>query len=212
MTDNDMNIGEIVPKLLMEHPAVRSAALTGSRMRGDATEWSDWDFLIEVTDFEAVSAALPTITKSLEPLSHLWDPLSRHAVYMMILRGPAKIDIIFDRPHEKEPPWTINSDTIVQVNSHFWDWILWIASKEARGMKDTVGKEFEKMYDYLLAPIGCPKSPASVEGTVRDYLAALEKQRRLLNVEVDPALEMEVIKGLRTMGFQIGFAPENDEI
>jgi predicted nucleotidyltransferase len=212
MTDSGMDIGAIVPKLLMEHPAVRIAAITGSRMRGDATEWSDWDFLVEVIDFEAVSAALPVITKSLKPLSHLWDPLSRHAVYMIILRGPVKIDIIFDRPHEKKPPWTINSYTIMQVNSHFWDWILWIASKEAQGARDMVGKEFKKMYDYLLAPMGCPKSPGSVEGAVRDYLAALEKQKRLFNVEVDPALEIEVIKGLRTMGFQIGFEIGHYEI
>jgi hypothetical protein len=28
-----------------------------------------------------------------------WDRLSRHWCYMMILAGPAKVDLIFGRPH-----------------------------------------------------------------------------------------------------------------
>lgn len=187
----------------MKHPAVRRVTLTGSRMRGNATEWSDWDFAVEVTDFEAVSVALPMLTKRLEPLTHLWDPLSRHAIYMMILKGPIKVDLIFDRPHQEEPPWVINSDTMALVNSHFWDWILWIANKEARGMKNMVREELEKMYTYLLAPLGCTRSPGSVEEAVRDYLVAFGRQKSLFDIEVDPALEKEVIKGLSMMGFQL---------
>ena len=198
-----MDIGKIVPKLLRKHPGVKRVDLTGSRVRGDATEWSDWDFLIEVTDFEAVSVALPTLTKSLKPLSHLWDPLARHSIYMMILRGPVKIDLIFDRPHQQEPPWTISSDTIVGVNRHFWDWILWIASKECRGMENMAREELEKMYTHLLAPLGCTRIPGSVEEAVRDYLSAFGKQKIMLHVEADLTLETEVINGLKIMGFQL---------
>ena len=197
------NIAEIVPRLLTKHPAVRQVVLTGSRVRGDATKWSDWDFLAETNDFEAVSIALPSLTESLEPLTHLWDPLSRHSIYMMILKGPVKVDICFDFLQQQRPPWVINSDTISQVNSHFWDWILWIASKEASGKKDMSVKEFEKMYDYLLAPLGCSKSPGSVEEAVRVYLVAFRRQNIQLNTEVDQALEIEVIKGLRKMGFEL---------
>jgi len=113
------NISETVPGLLMKHPAVRKVVVTGSRKRGDATEWSDWDFLIETADFESVSIALPSLTESLEPLSHLWDPLSHHSIYMMILRGPTKVDICFDHLQQQRPPWVINNDSISQVNSHF---------------------------------------------------------------------------------------------
>jgi len=203
MPDSEMDIGKIVPKLLMKHTGVKRVDITGSRMRGHATKWSDWDFLVEVTDFEAVSISLPMLTKRLKPLAHLWDPLSRHKVYMMILRGPIKIDLIFDRSHQQEPPWTINSDTIAQVNSHFWDWILWIASKEARGVRDITNSELEKMSVHLLAPLGCTRSPSSVEEAVRDYLSAFGKQKNILHVEVDPTLETEVINGLKTMGFQL---------
>jgi predicted nucleotidyltransferase len=197
------NIVEIVPRLLTKHPAVRQVVLTGSRMRGDATEWSDWDFVVETTNFEAVSIALPSLTESLEPLTHLWDPLSRHLTYMMILKGPIKVDICFDLLQQQRPPWVIDSDTISQVNSHFWDWILWIASKEASGKKDLSVKEYEKMYHYLLAPLGCLRSPDSIEEAVRVYLAAFRRQKSLLNAEVDQTLETEVIKGLRDRGFKL---------
>jgi len=197
------DIAEIVPSLLTKHPAVSRVVLTGSRMRGDATEWSDWDFLVVTSDFTAISSALPSLTDSLEPLSHLWDPLSRHSIYMMILKGPVKIDICFDILQKQRPPWVIDIDTISQVNSHFWDWILWIASKEVSGKKDISVKEFEKMYDYLLAPLGCSRSPNSVEEAVRVYLAAFRRQKSLLDAEVDQALETEVIKGLRDRGFEL---------
>jgi predicted nucleotidyltransferase len=197
------NITQRVTGLLMRHPAVNQVVLTGSRMRGDATRWSDWDFLVETNDFEAVSIVLPSLTESLEPLTHLWDPLSRHSIYMMILKGPTKVDICFNHLQQQQPPWVINSDTITQVNSHFWDWILWIASKEASGKKDMSAKELEKMYHYLLVPLGCKVSPSSVEEAVRDYLAAFRCQKRLLNAEADQVLETEVIKGLRNRGFEV---------
>lgn len=206
-----MNIDLIIPELIRKHPAVSQVTLTGSRQRGDATEWSDWDFLVETTDFEAVSIALPSLTESLNALIHLWDPLSRHAIYMMILKGPVKIDLIFDRPHPQEPPWTVSIDTIRLINSHFWDWILWIASKEASGKKDMSIKEFEKMYDYLLTPLGCSRSPGCVEEAVRAYLAAFRRQKSLLNIEVDQAVEIEVIRGLRKMGFELSDMFGNDE-
>jgi hypothetical protein len=201
--DRNMDLGAVIPELLKKHTSVRRVDLTGSRLAGGAAWWSDWDFLVEVTDFGAVSVALPALTKRLEPLSHLWDPLSLHAVYMMILKGPTRVDVIFNRPHQQEPPWIINSDTIALVNSHFWDWILWLAGKEARGTKNMVTKELEKMYGHLLAPLGCARSPGSIEEAVRDYLAAFKRQKSRFHTEVDPALGIEVIKGLKMMGFQL---------
>ena len=203
MAGEKMDIATVVPQLVMKHPAVSSVALTGSRLRGDATEWSDWDFLVETADFKAVSAALPSLTGSLDPLTHLWDPLSRHATYMMILRGPVKIDLIFDRPHRQDPAWTVSNATLAMIHSHFWDWILWIARKEASGKKDVSVKEFEKMYDYLLAPLGCTVNPSSVEEAVKCYLAAFRQQKSLLHVDISPVLETEVIKGLKKMGFEL---------
>jgi hypothetical protein len=207
-----MDISSLVPELLMKHPAVSSVTLTGSRFRGDATEWSDWDFLVETADLEAVAKALPSLTESLDPLNRLWDPLSRHKVYMIIIRGPVKIDLIFALLQQPEPPWTVSSNTISLINSHFWDWILWLASKEVRRLKDVTEDEFRKMYDYLLAPLGCLRIPSSVEEAVRNYRTAFEHQKDIFKVEVDHTLETEVIKGLRMMGLKLINTPGNDEI
>jgi hypothetical protein len=195
----------------MRHPVVSNVILTGSRSSGNAAEWSDWDFLIETADFEAVAKALPSLTESLNPLTRLWDPLSHHKVYMIIIRGPVKIDLIFDRLHQPEPPWTVNGNTISLINSHFWDWILWLASKKVRGFQDVTREEFQKMYDYLLAPLGCLRIPNSVEEAVTDYLNTFKHQENLLKIEVDRALETEVIKGLRAMGFKLIDIPTNDQ-
>ncbi|HEY32806.1 MAG TPA: nucleotidyltransferase domain-containing protein [Dehalococcoidia bacterium] len=206
-----MDIGSLIPELLMKHLAVSSVTLTGSRLRGDATEWSDWDFLVETADFEAVSKALPSLTESLDPLNRLWDPLSHHKIYMIIIRGPVKIDLIFDHPQQPEPPWTVSSNTISLINSHFWDWILWLASKEVRRLHDVTREEFQKMCDNLLAPLGCLRIPSSVEEAVREYLTAFDRQKSLFKIEVDHKLETEVIKGLRVMGFKLTDAPGNDD-
>jgi hypothetical protein len=251
-----MDIGATVPGLLTKHPAVTGVTLTGSRARDKASRWSDWDFLVETTDFAAVSAALPALTEKLAPLSYIWDPLSRHHVFMLILRGPVKIDLIFNFLHPPESPWdsrypraspwhfitqasldlnpvtslkptvcaiiqhsgttihprvnpwnsalrVIRRDTLAGVNSHFWDWILWIGSKKVRGNPDIVKKELDKMYIHLLKPLGCDKVPDSVEEAVSDFTAAFQRKMRLLHTRVNPALRTEVVRGLQEMGFQI---------
>ena len=199
----DMNLAKIVPDLLKMHPAVRRVNLVGSRSKGLALKYSDWDFFVDTTDFDAVSTALPSLTQELDPLSYLWDPLSHQSVYMMILRGAIKVDIIFAHRQQQKPPWTVNSGTIIPINNHFWDWILWIASKEARGSMDIVSKEFKKMYSYLLAPLGCTRIPDSVEEAVREFILLFGEHKRLFNTVADPALETEVINGLKAMGFHL---------
>lgn len=198
-----MDIGARVPELLTKHPDVISATLTGSRARGEAIRWSDWDFLVETADFEAVSGTLPALTEKLQPLSYLWDPLSHLHIFMLILKGPEKVDIIFDRPHQPESPWTVNQETLTRINGHFWDWIFWIGNKEARGNKDVVSKELAKMYTHLLKPLGCPKGPDSVEEAVSDYILAFQRKKSLFHIKVDSLLGNEVVKGLKAMGFQI---------
>jgi hypothetical protein len=124
---------------------------------------------------------------------------------MMILRGPTKVDLFFDRLHQPEPPWIINCDSLAQVNSHFWDWILWLASKEASGKweKEATGEELQKMYQHLLAPLGCTKIPGSVEEGVGDFLVAIGNKKSLFRININAALEAEVMKGLRAMGYRV---------
>jgi predicted nucleotidyltransferase len=199
----NLDLIKAVPASLKQHPAVRNVELTGSRKNGTATRWSDWDFVVETTDFDVVSASLPRLTRNLEPISYLWDPLSDYWVFMSILKGPIKVDLIFTMPHQHEMPWVVNKETLNEINSHFWDWILWIGSKHIRGLNNMVQEELKKMYSFLLSPLGVKNRPASIEEAVNNFLLVFLKQKDLLQQEIDSSLEIEVLKGLRTMGFRV---------
>jgi predicted nucleotidyltransferase len=201
--DRVMDLKTEVPLILKRHPAVKGVRLTGSRERGDATKWSDWDFLVETDNFETVADALPGLIAELGSLSYLWDPLSEHDIFMMILKGPVKVDIIFDRPHRPVPPWTVSRDNLGKIHNHFWDWIFWIAGKALNGKVVLVKRELRKMHIHLLAPLGCRISPASVEEAVNSYTTAFRAQEKCLNLKINRTLEKEVIKGLREMGFRV---------
>ena len=72
---------------------------------GRATARSDWDFLVETADFGTVAAELDSFCALLAPLAQKWDRLSSRYCWMLILRGPTKVDLIFaDQPHQPEPP------------------------------------------------------------------------------------------------------------
>jgi predicted nucleotidyltransferase len=198
-----MDIVSVVTVSLKHNPAVRKVELVGSRKMGTATQWSDWDFAVETTDFEIVSAALPGLVRSLEPISYLWDPLGDCRVFMLILKGPVKVDLIFDIPHPHDPPWTVNSDTLMVIDHHFWDWILWIAVKDIRGLKDYVRTELQKMHAFLLQPLGVKEVPDSIPSAIQAYETAFQNQVNLFRRQIDPALQEEVLKGLRMMGYQV---------
>jgi predicted nucleotidyltransferase len=198
-----MDLIQAVPNSLKRHPAVRNVTLTGSRRNGTATQWSDWDFLVDTIEFDMVSASLPRLVHSLLPISYLWDPLYDRRVFMMILKGPIKVDLIFDVEHQIEPPRPINSETLFEINIHFWDWIFWIAGKQVRDLNDLVVQEIKKMYFHLLAPLGVKQIPGSIEETVQNFLSAFQSQKNLFHKDIDPELETEVLKGLKMMGFSV---------
>ena len=152
----------------MRHPAVDSVSFTGSRARGEATELSDWDFKVETRDFQSVAEALPALVAPLEPLAEQWDRLSPQACYMLMLRGIGKVDLIFDEPHEPEPPWQVLAEALKGIDDHFWDWAIWLPAKDRAGKPELVGSEIEKMHGHLLSPLGV----AGVPSSVRDAVAA----------------------------------------
>jgi hypothetical protein len=198
-----MNLKTDVPLILRRLPAVKDVRLTGSRAQGTASKWSDWDFLVETDDFGAVAGALPGLMADLSPLSYLWDPLSKHDIFMAILKGPVKVDVIIDQPHRPEPPWEVNRENLGLINNHFWDWIFWIACKAFNDKDDVVKCELGKMYVHLLAPLGCQASQTAVEEAVKSYLVAFQVREKRLNAQISQNLEKEVAGGLREMGFRV---------
>ena len=191
---------------LERHPAVRSARLAGSRGRGgQLTPLSDWDIVVDTDDFAAVAADLPVLSSVLRPLAQQWDPYASEACYMLMLRGAVKVDVIFpDVPHESAPPWEARPDNLEAINLHFWDWILWLASKQLRrDQVERVEDQFELMSRNLLRPLGVPEAPGSIEAAVAAYVAARDELERRFDMVVSRAVEEEVLGALGRAGFPV---------
>jgi hypothetical protein len=178
------------------HPAVRSVRLVGSRAEERANERSDWDFAVETEDFPAVAAVLPELLAPLEPLAQQWDPLGERRCWMAMLRGPVKIDLVFDEPQTESPPWQPGPETLEPIDRHFWDWTLWLASKETAGKDELVQAELAKLFRHLLEPLGVDQLPASIAEAVEAYRAARAAAEGRFGVTVPRELEAEVAPAL----------------
>jgi hypothetical protein len=182
---------------LRGHRAVRNIRLVGSRAEGRANPRSDWDFRVETTDFPALAGDLPALLTPLEPLAQQWDRLSEHQCWMVTLRGPVKIDLIFsDEPHRPEPAWIPAADNLEAIDRHFWDWILWLSSKDAAGREALVQTELSKLFDHLLSPLGVARPPATLVEAIRAYRDALSAAEERFEVQVPSVLETEVSSAL----------------
>jgi predicted nucleotidyltransferase len=182
-----------VPAALSGHPAVSAVRLVGSRARGEETALSDWDFIVETDGFDEVAADIERLVAPLDPIGQQWDPLSEEWCYMLTLRGPVKIDLIFDRRHEPEPPWSPSPQTAVRMDRHFWDWLLWLATKEAAGRRELVESELDKLFGHLLEPMGVSDAPGSLREAIELYLQARGELERRLDIRVPRDLEREVL-------------------
>ena len=191
---DDRHIAASVKGVLLLHPHIRSVALVGSRAIGRPTRLSDWDFAVQTDDFRAVARALPELVSSLEPLGQQWDRISAYPCYMLMLAGPVKVDMIFpDEPYESLPPWEVSAGTLDGIDQHFWDWILWLASKREKGHDELVRRELIEMSDHLLRPLGMDRVPGSIEAALAGYRAARDERERELGVVVSRRREQEVL-------------------
>lgn len=181
----------------LTHPHIRDVKLIGSRAAGTAVPLSDWDFLVETDRFESVAVDLPGLVSSLEPIAQQWDRLSPHHCYMFMLAGPAKVDLLFlDQPHQPEPAWKPSPETLLGIDRHFWDWILWLAAKQQAEKEALVQSELKKMHEHLLKPMGVKEPPESVEAAVVSHRAARDRLESDFGVSVPRALEREVSPSL----------------
>ena len=173
--------------------------LVGSRAGGSPTPLSDWDFVVVTERFDEVARALPALVAGLEPLGQQWDRISAYPCYMLMLAGPVKVDLIFpDEPYESLPPWSVSAETLDGIDQHFWDWILWLASKQEKREDELVRHELIKMCDHLLGPLGVDRAPSSIEAAVEGYRAARDEREREFGVEVSRRREHEVLPVLPT--------------
>lgn len=197
----DTGLAERITESLRVYRSVDAVALTGSRARGEAGPLSDWDFEVKTADFPSVAEALPRLVAPLQPLAKQWDRLSDHACYMLMLRGAVKVDLIFEEPHALERPWEVSGETLRGIDEHFWDWIIWLASKDSARKRSLVLTELQKMHAHLLGPLGVVSTPASIEDTVAAYLPALHSAEERQGVRVPGVLQREVLDRLAGHGY-----------
>lgn len=176
---------------------ISKVELTGSRARGEATPLSDWDFAITAPQFDELREGLAEIVGPLRPVVTQWDRLSPIWCYMLILPGPAKVDLLFSCPHQPLGPWPVTASTLAGIDGHFWDWALWLRSKEAAGRRAMVTAELRKMHEHLLSPMGVTSPPESVSDAVSVYRGVRDEWERRLRSSVPRIVEDTVIPALR---------------
>jgi predicted nucleotidyltransferase len=192
-----VDLGTRLAGLLERHPQVRKVRLVGSRAEGRAHALSDWDFVVETDDFDAVAQDLPELVAPLRPLAQGWDPYGDRAEYHLMLLGPTKVELLFlEEPHEWAPPWEPRPDTLTAIDHHFWEWILFLAQKRRGGDGEVVREGLTNMHRLMLAPMGIASEPESIEAALERYREARTRFEQLFGIAVPRELENEVAKAL----------------
>lgn len=89
------------------------------------------------------------------------------------------------------------------MDVHFWDWIIWLASKEAHGQPSVVTRELAKMHRYLTGPLGVTLPASSIAEAVSTYRIACSRAETLLAVQVDKRLSREALRWLTAAGYTV---------
>jgi len=200
---DDRDFAGRVVRLLEQEPAIRKVRLVGSRAEGRARPMSDWDFLVDTHDFERAAARLPERVRALSPLGTFWDPYSPYWAYIALLPGPRKVDFVFSHPHTPGPAYVARRATLRPMDVHFWDWTVWLASKEGGPQAEIVTGELRKMHELLLGPLGVPLAPPTIAAAVRAYRAARGAAERRFRTRGDRHLTTECLRYLRRAGYPV---------
>jgi predicted nucleotidyltransferase len=187
--------------VVTEHPAVQRVEFAGSRARGTHDQLSDWDFAVTTSDFAAVARDLPTLVAPLRPLAEQWEPLGHFPVYQVMLRGPTKVEYLFlEYLQDPKPPVNPSKDTLDAINTHFWDWIWWLATKHAAGRDDLVSEHLAELYRHLLGPMGVDATPEDIDAATRVFLARRNALEHAYGMAVPRALENQIRRGIERIG------------
>lgn len=188
-------------ELVSNHPAVRHVELAGSRSRGTHEELSDWDFAVTTSDFATVARDLPALIASLHPLGQQWEPLGHFPVYQVLLPGPTKVEYLFlDHSQQATPGHEPGPATLDAINTHFWDWIWWIATKASIGRNDLVAEHLPQLCGHLLRPIGVTECPSDIRAAIDAFVSRRDELERDYEMTVSRELENEVRAGIHRLG------------
>ena len=153
------------------------------------------------SDFAAVARDLPALIAPLHPLGQQWEPLGHFPVYQVLLPGPTKVEYLFlDHSQQAMPAREPGPATLDAINTHFWDWIWWIATKASIGRNDLVAEHLPQLFDRLLRPIGVTEPPADIGAAIDAFISRRDELERDYGITVSRALEEEVRAGIRRLG------------
>jgi hypothetical protein len=187
--------------LVAKHPAVTGVELAGSRSRGTHDELSDWDFAVHTSDFAAVARDMAALVAPLDPLGEQWEPMGHFPVYQVLLRGPTKVEYLFlEQSQDAMPPVSPSHETLVAIDTHFWDWIWWLATKASVGRHDLVAEHLPQLHRHLLRPMGVDAVPEDIDAAIQAFVARRRALERKYGLSVPRALEDEVRRGIRRIG------------
>jgi hypothetical protein len=118
-------------------------------------------------------------------------------VYQVLLRGPTKIEYLFlKHAQDPMPPLQPSRETLPAINTHFWDWIWWLATKTSLGRSDLVAEHMPQLHAQLLWPIGISAVPTSIQSAIDAFVARRNALEDEFAVSIDRALETEVLQGV----------------
>jgi hypothetical protein len=187
-------------ELVSNHPAVSHVELAGSRSRGTHEQLSDWDFAVTTSDFAAVASDLPALIAPLHPLGQQWEPLGPFPVYQVLLPGPTKVEYLFrDHSQQVMPAVKPGPATLAAINTHFWDWIWWIATK-ASSWQHLVTAHLGQLFGHLLRPLNVTEAGADLGAAIDVFVNRRDELERDYGTTVSRALEEEVRAGIRRLG------------
>jgi predicted nucleotidyltransferase len=187
--------------LLAKHPAVDRVAFAGSRSRGTHEELSDWDFAVTTSDFAAVARDMPNLVAPLDPLAEQWEPLGHFPVYQVILRGPIKVEYLFlEQSQDAKPPVDPSEETLGAINTHFWEWVWWLATKEAAGRHDQVSEHLPQLHRHLLQPMGVDTAPGDIDAAIRAFVARRNALEQKYGISIPRTLEDEIHRAIDRIG------------
>jgi hypothetical protein len=90
--------------------------------------------------------------------------------------------------------------TLYAINTHFWDWIWWIATKASSGRQDLVAAHLGQLFGHLLRPLGVTEAPADIGAAIDAFVSRRDELERDYGTTVSRALEEEVRGGIRRLG------------
>jgi hypothetical protein len=126
-----------------------------------------------------------------------WEPMCHFPVYQILMRGPTKVEYLFlDHSQDAAKPVSPGPSTLVAIDTHFWDWIWWIATKASVGRDDLVAEHLPQLYNHLLRPMGVEDEPTTIDAAIHAYRAGRDQLESSHGVVVPRALGGEVRRGI----------------